>query len=82
VAVVEERFVVVEIDLGGTARHEQVDDPFGFWWEMSASENPVIGRAGFCRQHFGESETAEAQAEAVEEMAPIDWVHRLTTEKS
>jgi hypothetical protein len=84
VALIEERFIVVEIELRRAARLEEIDDAFGLRGEVREPGEGGSGRwregergrgggrsggVGVATEEVGERNAAEAESEAVQALA-------------
>ena len=93
VALVEERFVVVEIELGRAAGLEKVNDALGLWGEVRKGREGGSGRwgelesgrrgdgggGGVAAEKVSESDAAESESEAVEALAAAQGEPRGVT---
>ena len=81
VALVQQRLVVVEVELRRRAGHEQVDDALGLRREVRRAEDATVGircGSGVRGKHLGQGRAAEACAEAVEELAAVSQESGVT----
>src|SRR5688572_19280653 len=76
VHVVQERLVVEEVELGGAAGHEEVDDALGARGEVGGVEDAFEGGGGggFAVEERRKGGAADAQGGAGEEVSPIEGV--------
>jgi len=93
VALVEERFVVVEIELGRAAGLEEVNDALGLWGEVRKGREGGSGRwgewesgrrgdggsAGVAAEQIGEGDAAESEGEEIEALAAAQGEPRCVT---
>ena len=92
-ALIEERFVVVEIELGRAAGLEKVNDALGLWGEVRKGREGGSGRwgewesgrggdggsGGVAAEQIGEGDAAESEGEAIEALAAAQGEPRCVT---